>query len=192
MKPLSSFRPEIQKRVRNASKVLLFLDYDGTLVPIRPTPELARLSPERKKILAGLARLPAFNVGILTGRSLKNIRTAVKIPGMFFAANYGLAIATPKRHPMAPNVPTFTEKGYPQVVMSSDRGIAAPKGVSPETVKILVEAFWKAAQAPEFKGDMNKAGVDVVLLKGEDILKYWAETETRIRDLLLRLKLVEK
>ena len=103
-----------------------------------------------------------------------------------------LAIATPKRHPMAPNVPTFTEKGYPQVVMSSDRGIAAPKGVSPETVKILVEAFWKAAQAPEFKEDMNKAGVDVVLLTGNDILKYWAKTETGIRELLLRLKLVEK
>ena len=103
-----------------------------------------------------------------------------------------LAIATPKRHPMAPNVPTFAEKGYPQVVMSSDRGMAAPKGVSPESVKVLVDAFWKAAQTSEFQEDMKKAGVDLFIIKGDGILKYWAEAEPRIRDLLIRLKLVEK
>jgi tripartite-type tricarboxylate transporter receptor subunit TctC len=103
-----------------------------------------------------------------------------------------LAIATTARHPMAPNVPTFAEKGYPQVVMSSDRGIAAPKGVSPEIVKVLTAAFWKAAQTPEFLEDMKKAGVDVAVMKEADLLKYWAATEVRIRELLVRLKLVEK
>jgi tripartite-type tricarboxylate transporter receptor subunit TctC len=103
-----------------------------------------------------------------------------------------LAIAQPARHPMAPAVPSFAEKGYPQVVMSSDRGIAAPKGVSPEIIRILTDAFWKAGQTPEFLEDMKKAGVDVHVLKEEDLLKYWAATEVRIRDLLVRLKLVGK
>lgn len=103
-----------------------------------------------------------------------------------------LAIATAARHPMAPNVPTFAEKGFPQVVMSSDRGVAAPKGVSPEIVKILTDAFWKAAQTPEFLEDMKKAGVDVNVMRGQELAKYWADTEVRIRELLVRLKLVEK
>jgi tripartite-type tricarboxylate transporter receptor subunit TctC len=103
-----------------------------------------------------------------------------------------LAIAQPARHPMAPNVPTFAEKGYPQVVMSSDRGIAAPKGVSPEIIKILTDAFWKAAQTPEFLEDMKKAGVDVNVMKGPELAKYWADNEVRVRELLVRLKLVEK
>ena len=103
-----------------------------------------------------------------------------------------LAIATATRHPMAPNVPTFAEQGYPQVVMSIDRGIAAPKGVSPEIVSILTDAFWKAAQTPEFMEDMKKAGVDVNVMKGEELEKNWSETEVRIRELLVRLKLVEK
>ncbi len=118
MKRLSAYRPEIQKRVRNAPKVLLFLDYDGTLVPIRPTPELARLSPGRKKILAGLTRLAAFNVGILTGRSLKDIRKAVKIPRLFFAANYGLAIEVPKKrwvHPEAKRKSFLLKKMLPRL-----------------------------------------------------------------------------
>ncbi|MGH8003159.1 MAG: trehalose-phosphatase, partial [Limisphaerales bacterium] len=104
MKHLSACRLEIQKRVRAARKILLFLDYDGTLVPIRPTPELARLSPERKQLLAGLAKMSKFSAGILTGRSLQDIREAAKVPGLFYAANYGLVIATPKKkwvHPAA-------------------------------------------------------------------------------------------
>lgn len=103
-----------------------------------------------------------------------------------------LAIATATRHPMAPNVPTFAEQGYPQVVMSIDRGIAAPKGVSPEIIKILTDAFWKAAQTREFLEDMKKAGVDVNVMKGEELLKNWADTEVRVRELLVKLKLVEK
>jgi tripartite-type tricarboxylate transporter receptor subunit TctC len=103
-----------------------------------------------------------------------------------------LAIATATRHPMAPNVPTFAEQGYPQVVMSIDRGIAAPKGVSPEIVSILTDAFWKAAQTPEFMEDMKKAGVDVNVMKGEELKKNWDQTEVRIRELLFKLKLVEK
>jgi tripartite-type tricarboxylate transporter receptor subunit TctC len=103
-----------------------------------------------------------------------------------------LAIAQPNRHPMAPNVPTFAEIGYPQVVMSSDRGIAAPKGVSPGIIKILTDAFWKAAQTPEFLEDMKKAGVDVNVMKGPELAKYWADNEVRVRELLIKLKLVEK
>jgi len=102
-----------------------------------------------------------------------------------------LAIASAKRNAMAPDVPTFTEKGYPQVVMSSDRGVAAPKGVPPEIVKHLIEVFWKAAQKPELLEDMKKAGVDVNMIKGEEIPKVWAESEPRIRELLVRLKLIK-
>ncbi len=104
MKPLWAARHEIFRQVGAARKVLLFLDYDGTLVPIRPTPELARLSAERKKLLSRLSGLPKFKVGILTGRSLKDIRKVVGLPNIFYAANYGLAIATPQKswaHPEA-------------------------------------------------------------------------------------------
>ena len=52
--------------------------------------------------------------------------------------------------------------------------------------------FWKAAQTPQFLEDMKKAGVDVNVMKGEDLLKNWADTEVRVRELLVKLKLVEK
>lgn len=109
---------EIFREVRAAQGVLVFLDYDGTLVPIRPTPERARLSPERKKILTGLARLPRFNAGLLTGRSLKDIRKAAGIPGLFYAANYGLVIVTPQKqwvHPEAKSRVSLLKRMLPRL-----------------------------------------------------------------------------
>ncbi|MCI0330463.1 MAG: trehalose-phosphatase [candidate division Zixibacteria bacterium] len=118
MKNLWKARREVLERVWAAPQVLLLPDYDGTLVPIRPTPELARLSSERKKILAGLALKPAFDVGILTGRSLKDIQKAVKIPGLFYAANYGLVIATAKEkwvHPGAQKRASILKRMLPSL-----------------------------------------------------------------------------
>jgi trehalose 6-phosphate synthase/phosphatase len=53
---------------RAASRRILFLDYDGTLVPIADTPEQARPDAEILRALDGLARDPANTVVIISGR----------------------------------------------------------------------------------------------------------------------------
>ncbi|MCA1685400.1 MAG: trehalose-6-phosphate synthase, partial [Planctomycetia bacterium] len=63
--------PAIRRRLvgefRSASRRLLLLDYDGTLVPLKPTPELAAPGLE---LLATLSRLAAAGeVVIVSGRS---------------------------------------------------------------------------------------------------------------------------
>lgn len=47
----------------------LFLDYDGTLVPIQRKPDLATPTPEAILLLSRLAALPACEVTVITGRS---------------------------------------------------------------------------------------------------------------------------
>jgi trehalose 6-phosphate synthase/phosphatase len=53
---------------RDAGKRILFLDYDGTLVPISRTPEMAEPDPEILRILSGLTKDPATSVVIISGR----------------------------------------------------------------------------------------------------------------------------
>jgi len=54
-----------------------------------------------------------------------------------------------KRSAALPNVPTAVEAGIP-VVMSSERGFAAPKGVSAQIIRQLDSAIAEALRDPEF------------------------------------------
>lgn len=71
-------------------KLVLFLDYDGTLTPIVKRPELARLRLATKKLLERLAK--KVTVCIISGRSLNDIKGLVKIQNIIYCGNHGLEI----------------------------------------------------------------------------------------------------
>ncbi|MFH0989516.1 MAG: trehalose-phosphatase [bacterium] len=79
----------IARKLRAASGIALFLDYDGTLTPIRRTPSAAVLTPDVKNILQQLAQLPDVCVAIVTGRSMRDIQKLVRVDTLGFAANHG-------------------------------------------------------------------------------------------------------
>ena len=54
MIPRYYFEEEPPYRYRNKTCVALFLDFDGTLVPIRKDPEQCYLSPDTKKLLKSI------------------------------------------------------------------------------------------------------------------------------------------
>jgi trehalose 6-phosphate synthase/phosphatase len=56
------------ERVRRAPKVVLLLDYDGTLVPFTPRPEQARPDEELIALLGSLAAQPRLRVEVVSGR----------------------------------------------------------------------------------------------------------------------------
>jgi trehalose 6-phosphate synthase/phosphatase len=56
-------------RLRGAERLCLLLDYDGTLVPFAPTPELARPDEELLAILRALADRPRTEVHVVSGRT---------------------------------------------------------------------------------------------------------------------------
>ena len=90
---LSNLIEEIIRRAETSSHILLFLDYDGTLVPICKEPSLAKLSLNDKRLLEKLSRIPWFSTGIISGRSLEEIRSLVGVKGLFYAGNHGFEIA---------------------------------------------------------------------------------------------------
>lgn len=63
----------------------------------------------------------------------------------------GLAQLMPTRTDVLPQVPTATEAGL-QILMSSERGFAAPKGVPADILKRLEQAIAEALKDPEFLG----------------------------------------
>lgn len=55
-----------------------------------------------------------------------------------------------ERDPAFPQVPTFRELGYSITAMPGIDGVAGPPNLPSDKVKILEEAFIKAAKDPEF------------------------------------------
>jgi trehalose-phosphatase len=78
-----------------AAHTLLLSDYDGTLTPIVSRPDEAILSPGAREKLHALAEKPAVSVGIISGRSLAEIKAMVGIDGIYYAGNHGLEIEGP-------------------------------------------------------------------------------------------------
>jgi trehalose-phosphatase len=83
---------EIARRLAGARPVV-FLDYDGTLSPIAPRPELATLPAGTRSVLARLAaRVP---VAVLSGRGREDVEALVGIGGIVYAGSHGFDIAGP-------------------------------------------------------------------------------------------------
>ncbi len=81
---------KIFQRIKPGKRIVLFLDYDGSLVPIKKSPELAVLHPKRRYLLERLSERTV--VCIVSGRSLAEIRTLVGIEDIAYIGNHGLEI----------------------------------------------------------------------------------------------------
>ena len=70
-------------------RLIVFLDFDGTLTPIVPRPNRARLSrPVRKTLRKLVCQLP---VVVISGRTLTDLRQRVGVPGVCYVGHHGLS-----------------------------------------------------------------------------------------------------
>ena len=87
--------PDLLPTNAGQSGILLLLDFDGTLSEIAPLPEEATLRPGNADLLESLNRKSGYTVGVISGRSLENVRQLVGVPGLVYGGNHGLEICGP-------------------------------------------------------------------------------------------------
>ncbi len=102
-----------------------------------------------------------------------------------------LAIATEERHSFAPDIPTFTELGYPEVIMSTDRGIAAREGTPDEIIEKLQEAFSKLLADEDFLDEMEQAGADMLVMNRQEVLDEFQSRSELYTELLKSIDVIE-
>jgi tripartite-type tricarboxylate transporter receptor subunit TctC len=73
-----------------------------------------------------------------------------------------LAVTTPARSPLMPDVPTMAEAGWPTAEVVVWAGIMAPAGVPRTIVRKLERAFVEAALAPDVRERLVRLGADPV------------------------------
>jgi len=90
----------------------------------------------------------------------------------------GLAQLNPVRAPALPEVPTARELGF-DIVISSERGFAAPRGLPPEIAQRLARAIRLAVDDPEFLRGSSRDELALAYLSGPDWTASMAERKAR-------------
>lgn len=93
--PGASTLQDIQNHLRRGGRLWLFLDYDGTLVPIVRTPDEAQPDVALLELLGRLAARPRIRTVVLSGRPLSALEELLPIPGFIRAGIYGVEIDIP-------------------------------------------------------------------------------------------------
>jgi len=78
--------------------IILFLDYDGTLAPIAENPWKAVLPEENKELIERLVNIPLFQVVIISGRALADLKMMAGIEGVIYIGNHGWEIEGSSMH----------------------------------------------------------------------------------------------
>ncbi len=104
--PLTGIEP--LREILSRRPLGLCSDIDGTLSPIVPRPEDARLFRGCRRLLEGLSAAGMLVV-LTTGRSLADARRLVGLEGVAYAANHGLTIWLDGREESSPEVAPYTK-----------------------------------------------------------------------------------
>lgn len=84
-----------------------------------------------------------------------------------------------ERHPNYPDVPTFTESGYP-ITYYIWAGLFVPHGTPEAVTKALRDAVRKGVADPEFKSQMTKINSPIHYLDAPEFQKYWDADAKRL------------
>jgi len=83
----------------------------------------------------------------------------------------GIATCTTARLPAFPDIPTFAEKGYPDVNLNLTMTLYGPKGMPPEVIKAWEDALGAVMKKPKVMADMEKLNFEVDFQLGPEKIR---------------------
>ena len=90
----------------------------------------------------------------------------------------------PQRSKFMPEVLTSAELGFPKIISSSSRGMFGPAGIPDSILKKIQAVFSEAMRDPDHMDKMDKSGLAVRPLVGEEYKKYVYDLQQRIAPLV--------
>ncbi|MFP4006166.1 MAG: trehalose-phosphatase [Candidatus Hadarchaeia archaeon] len=147
--------------------VFLMTDFDGTLTPIVGNPDEAKLSEEMRGLISQL--VPLCPVGIISGRSLLDLRLKVGVKNVYYSGNHGFEIEGPGVDFVLGEVEgvnklidefcsEFRDKADVEDVVLENKGYTASvhyRLVSPDKIQRVRNVFGKVAQPYIESGDLR-------------------------------------
>ena len=79
----------VSASLRQAERLLVMLDFDGTLAPIVPRPPDARIPPTTLAVLRGLQECPDVVLAIVSGRAARDVQALAGVAGIHYFGSHG-------------------------------------------------------------------------------------------------------
>ncbi|HYA05224.1 MAG TPA: tripartite tricarboxylate transporter substrate binding protein [Xanthobacteraceae bacterium] len=101
----------------------------------------------------------------------------------------GIALTTTQRWPTLPDVPSFTELGYPDITLTTRHFLLAPTGTPPEVLERLTKAVLTVLAKDELKQRVLQVGYQPIA-GGPDVAKQWIDHDVPFyKDLVANAKI---
>jgi len=181
--PRGPARRRLLRRLRSADRLVLFLDYDGTLVPLKPLPELAGPDPALLELLSALGHRPGTAVHVVSGRDAKTLEDWLGGLPTWLHAEHGLASRDPATGewivPVPPDV-SWKEKVRPILdtfTRATPGSFVEEKSAGLTWHYALAEREFGPAQALELRVHLLEllSNVPVQVVAGERVVEVRAQ-----------------
>ena len=126
-------------------RLLVFLDYDGTLSPIVRRPEDAVLSERMRAAVRALAA--RCSVAVVSGRDLADVRALVGIDEILYAGSHGFEIAGPAGRRIEYDAGKDLLPVLDQVQKEVEAELAGVKGAQVERKKFSLALHYRNVEA---------------------------------------------
>jgi trehalose 6-phosphate phosphatase len=179
-RPLYDQAQQVFQSIKETATIVLFLDFDGTLVPFANTPQDVILSRKVRALLKKLADHSRCRLIIITGRTRGEIKDFIDLKGVTYAAVHGMYIEFSsgeifqwKDHAQAKGaLKEIRDKA--QDILSREPGVLIEdKGLTVALHYRMVPQQRKTTVIEQFTNIVDRANSKHVLhkLKGSDVLE---------------------
>lgn len=103
-----------------------------------------------------------------------------------------LAVTSAHRLPSAPDIPTFAELGYPEMVVTTWYGLSAPAGLDRNIVKRLNQEVIRILARPEVKKHLDREGIETETMTPEAYTAFVKAEYDKWRPIVESVGLVRK
>jgi len=157
-------KEKIAAKIKNR-RLFVFLDYDGTCTPIVGAPQEAVLSATMRATIQKLAR--HYAIGIVSGRTIEDVRSKVRIDNIFYAGSHGFEIVDPAGNVLINKDAIRIRSTIDEVHRKLEERLKQVPGATIEHVKFTVSVHYRQVAPHDFP--QVKAAVREILKEYSDL-----------------------
>jgi trehalose 6-phosphate phosphatase len=178
---LCEVKTVVLERVAAASHLFAFLDYDGTLSPLAPTPDAAAPLAGVSAVLQALAAAPRTQVALVTGRTVPDVRRFLNVPDIYYVGVHGLELRLPNGTIELSDSVAVVRSVLPAIKRKLEQALDARPGIIVEDKGPALACHYRLASSADaatasqvvtaLARDYQRQGLPIAVVRGHKVVE---------------------